>query len=119
MRTIEINYKELNNSLNQLKETYPSRLHGNVDLLRANIRDHLFDSLSWDNLCFNVDDWEKKAFIWWKEVIWHVYAIYNHKKNPTSSEKMYEQIIDAEEQAKQLWFYEKVFKESEEQNDKF
>lgn len=112
MVTININYQELNKSLYQLKEDYPSRMHGNIDLLRANIRDHLLDFLVWDNFIVTIDDEKKEALIWWKEIEWDIYAIYNHRLNPTTSQKMYEQILEAKEQAKKLWIYEKVFTES-------
>lgn len=111
VNTICINYKELNIALNELEENYPSRIYWDIDLLRANIKDKLFNSLSWDNLIFEIDDTKKIALLWWKEIEWSVYAISDFDRKPTSSEKMYEQIIKAEEQAKRLWFYEKVFKE--------
>lgn len=114
MKTININYKELKNSIEQLEKDYPSRMHWDIDLLRANIKYNLFESLSWDNLIVEIDDEKKEALIWWKQIEWEVCAICDYDKDPTSSEMIYEQIIKAQEQAKQLWFYEKVFKESEE-----
>jgi len=118
MKTININYSELKGSIEQLEKDYPSRMHWNVDLLRANIKYNLFESLEWDNLVVEIDDENKKALIWWKEIEGDVYALYNtNEEEPTTSEKMYEQIINAEEQAKELWFYEKVFKESDNNNN--
>lgn len=117
MVTININYSELNKSLSKLKEDYPSRMHGNIDLLRANIRDHLYNFLTWDNFIVTIDNEKKEALIWWKKIEWNIYAIYNHRLNPTTSQKMYEQILDAEEQAKKLWIYEKIFNKDDENKD--
>jgi len=112
MKTIKINYQELKGSIEQLEKDYPSRMHWDIDLLRANIKYNLFESLSWDNLIVEIDEEKKEALIGWKQIKWDVYALYNtNKPEPTSSEKMYKQIIEAEEQAKRFWFYEKVFKE--------
>lgn len=111
-RSIWVDYKELNINLNELEKFYPSRIYWDIDLLRANIEDKLFNQLSWNNLIFEIDDVKKMALLWWKEIEWSVYAFPDLYKEPTSSEKMYEQIINAEEEAKKLWFYEKVFKES-------
>ena len=115
---IIINYKKLNDTLTQLENIYPSRIHTDIDLLSANIRDNLFSSLAWDNITISIDDENMSTFISWKEIEWFVYAIYNHRENPTASKKMYKQIRKAEEQARQLWIYEKVFKILNEENKK-
>lgn len=109
MRTITINYKELTESLAKLERDYPSRMHGHIDLLRANIRDNLMQFLSGDTLTVELDDSLGMAYINGKPIVGHVYAIYDHSKNPTSAEKIYEQILEAMKSAKQLGFDENVF----------
>jgi len=118
METISINYKELKDTLESLDKSYPSRIYWQIDLLKANINDKLIKFLSWDNIFFEIDNENKLALLWWKEIEWSVYAICDFEKKPTSSEKMYEQIIKAKEQAKRLWIYEKVFIESNDEKNK-
>lgn len=113
-KTICVNYNELNIALNKIEEDYPSRIYWDIDLFRANINEKLLSSLQWNNIVFEIDDTNKIALLWWKEIEGSVYAFPDFDKSPTTSEKMYYQIINAIEQAKELWFYEKAFKESEE-----
>ena len=109
MRTVTINYKELTDSLAKLEEDYPSRMHGDIDLLRANIKYHFTQFLSNDLLSVELDETTVSAKIDGKPIMGDVYAIYDHSKNPTSSEIMYEQIMGSMRSAKQLGFYERVF----------
>lgn len=109
MRTITINYKELTDALSKLEEDYPSRMHGHIDLLRANIKYHLMQFLSGNILTVELDDNNRKAYINGKPIAGDVYAIYDTSKNPTSAEKIYEQILEAMKSAKLLGFNEKVF----------
>lgn len=109
MRTIKINYKELTESLTKLEEDYPSRMHGHIDLLRANFKYNLTQFLSGDILTVELDDSIRKAYINGKPIVGDVYAIFDTSKDLTSAEKIYEQILEAMKSAKQLGFYENVF----------
>ena len=113
MKQISINYKELDNTLKELDIVYPSRIYWDLDLFKANIKDKLFDFLSWDKMLFEIDNENKKVLLWWKEIEWSVYAICDLEKKSSSSEQMFEQIIKAKEQAKKLWIYERIFTETE------
>lgn len=117
MNRIIIDYIKLNKSLENLEKNHPSRIHGDIDLLSANIKDNLFNHLYWDELIVDIDNERKRITIWWKDIEWFVYAIYDQEQKPTTSEKMYNQIIQSIKQAKQFWFYENVFKETEDKNN--
>jgi len=110
MKTVTINYKELTDALAQLDIDYPSRIHGHIDLLRANIKYHLKDFLSGDLLTVELDDGKEWAYIGGSPISGDVYALYNtNEKEPATAEKMYEQILKAQKEAERLGIYDRVF----------
>jgi hypothetical protein len=109
METFTINYKELSDVLDKLEEDHPSRMYGHIDLLRANIKDHLTQFLLHDTLTVELDSGCGQAYIDGKPITGPVYAICDLDKKPSSSEKLYEQIIKAKKEAEKLGIYERVF----------
>ena len=119
MKTVTVNYKELTDALSKLEEDYPSRMYEHIVLLGANIKYHLMQFLSGNILIVELDDSIRVAYINGVPISGAVYGFPDFDKNPTSSEIMYEQILEAMKSAKQLGFYENVFhvKEIEKSDD--
>ncbi len=106
-----IHYPTLEKALEEQDIKNPDRTKSYLDIMKDNFSKNAFEVLQWDTAVLEVNHDKLDVTILWEELQWKYYGIPNSNLEQDEQTILYDNIMNAIEQAKDLSRYDDIFKE--------